>query len=102
MEILPPPPKQKISDPAELADYQLRRRKQFEDNIRKNRTVISNWIKYAQWEESQKEIQRARSIWERALDVDHRNITIWLKYTEMEMRNRQVNNILSDIFKTHS
>lgn len=90
LEILPPPPKQKISDPAELADYQLRRRKQFEDNIRKNRTVISNWIKYAQWEESQKEIQRARSIWERALDVDHRNITIWLKYTEMEMRNRQV------------
>lgn len=32
-----------------------------------------------------------RSIYERALDVDHRNITLWLKYTEMEMRNRQVN-----------
>ncbi|GLV37255.1 crooked neck [Carabus blaptoides fortunei] len=91
LEILPPPPKQKISDPAELADYQHRKRKGFEDNIRKNRTVISNWIKYAQWEESQKEIQRARSIYERALDVDHRNITLWLKYTEMEMRNRQVN-----------
>ncbi|KAG5879664.1 hypothetical protein JTB14_021467 [Gonioctena quinquepunctata] len=91
LEILPPPPKQKISDPAELADYQLRRRKQFEDNIRKNRTFITNWLKYAQWEESQKEIQRARSVWERALDVDHRNITVWLKYTEMEMRNRQVN-----------
>jgi tetratricopeptide (TPR) repeat protein len=34
---------------------------------------------------------RARSIYERALDVDHRNITLWLRYTEMEMRNRQVN-----------
>lgn len=32
-----------------------------------------------------------RSIYERALDVYHRNITLWLKYTEMEMRNRQVN-----------
>lgn len=53
--------------------------------------VVSNWIKYAQWEESQKEIQRARSIWERALDNDHRNITIWLKYAEMEMKNRQIN-----------
>lgn len=53
--------------------------------------VVSNWIKYAQWEESQKEIQRARSIWERALDNDHRNITIWLKYAEMEMKNKQVN-----------
>ena len=28
---------------------------------------------------------------ERALDVDHRNIGLWLKYTEMEMRNKQVN-----------
>ncbi|KAG8224262.1 hypothetical protein J437_LFUL001642 [Ladona fulva] len=91
LEILPPPPKQKISDPEELADYQHRKRKLFEDNIRKNRTVISNWIKYAQWEESQKELLRARSIYERALDVDHRNIALWLKYTEMEMRNRQVN-----------
>jgi crooked neck len=53
--------------------------------------VVSNWIKYAQWEEQQKEVQRARSIWERAIDNDHRNITIWLKYAEMEMKNRQVN-----------
>ena len=33
-------------------------RQGFEDNIRKNRNVMPNWIKYAQWEESQKEIQR--------------------------------------------
>ncbi|KAM7288515.1 crooked neck-like protein 1 [Ixodes scapularis] len=91
LEILPPPPKQKISDPEELAEYQIRKRKGFEDNIRKNRSVISNWIKYAQWEESQKEIQRARSVYERGLDVDHRNVTFWLKYAEMEMKNRQVN-----------
>uniref|UniRef100_A0A8C4QX75 Crooked neck pre-mRNA splicing factor 1 n=1 Tax=Eptatretus burgeri TaxID=7764 RepID=A0A8C4QX75_EPTBU len=91
LELLPPPPRQKISDEEELADYKLRKRKAFEDNIRKNRTVISNWIKYAQWEDSLKEIQRARSIYERALDVDHRNVTLWLKYAEMEMKNRQVN-----------
>ncbi|XP_018432138.1 PREDICTED: crooked neck-like protein 1 [Nanorana parkeri] len=91
LELLPPPPKQKITDEEELNDYKLRKRKAFEDNIRKNRTVISNWIKYAQWEESLKEVQRARSIYERALDVDHRNITLWLKYAEMEMKNRQIN-----------
>lgn len=73
------PPKQKISDPDELADYQYKKRKAFEDALRRNRNVITNWIKYAQWEESQKEIQRARSVFERALDVDHRNITLWLK-----------------------
>ncbi|XP_052573864.1 crooked neck-like protein 1 [Peromyscus californicus insignis] len=91
LELLPPPPQQKITDEEELNDYKLRKRKTFEDNIRKNRTVISNWIKYAQWEESVKEIQRARSIYERALDVDYRNVTLWLKYAEMEMKNRQVN-----------
>ncbi|XP_026821824.1 protein crooked neck [Rhopalosiphum maidis] len=90
LEIVPPPPKQKISDPVELRDYQHRKRRAFEDNIRRNRTNISNWIKYAAWEESQKEIQRARSIYERALDTDHRNITLWLKYAELEMRHRQV------------
>ena len=34
---------------------------------------------------------RARSVYERGIDVAHRNIPLWLKYAEMEMRNRQVN-----------
>lgn len=36
-------------------------------------------------------IRRARSIYLRALDIDYRNPTLWLKYAEMEMRNRFVN-----------
>ena len=46
-------PKQKIQDADELADYQMRKRKEFEDNIRKNRVVMTNWLKYAKWEENQ-------------------------------------------------
>uniref|UniRef100_A0A915KUN6 Crooked neck protein n=1 Tax=Romanomermis culicivorax TaxID=13658 RepID=A0A915KUN6_ROMCU len=91
LEILPPPPKQKISDPEELAEYRLKRRKEFEDGIRRNRYAIPTWIKYAKFEENQNELQRARSVFERALDVDHRNITLWLQYAEFEIRNRQVN-----------
>jgi crooked neck len=64
----------------------LARRKEYEDNIRKNRTVVSNWIKYAKWEESQGQMQRARSVMERGLDTDHRNVVLWLQYAEMEMR----------------
>ena len=30
-------------------------------------------------------------MFERALDVDHRNITLWLRYAETEMRNKQIN-----------
>ena len=63
---------------------------------------MTNWIKYAQWEESQNEferwnnqyfaffvelfLQRARSICERAIDEDARCVTVWLKYAEMEMK----------------
>lgn len=110
LEYVPPPPKQKISDPEELAEYRLKKRKEYEDAIRKNRLKMVNWVKYAHWEESQQEVQRkeiklstkakekncffctgARSIWERALDIDYRNIAIWLKYAEMEMRYKQIN-----------
>ena len=37
LEIVPAPPKQKIQDKEELADYQMRKRKAFEDALRKNR-----------------------------------------------------------------
>ena len=69
----------------------MRKRKGFEDQIRKNRAVMMHWFKYAAWEETQKQLERSRSVYERALDVEHRNIGLWLKYTEMEMRNKQVN-----------
>ncbi|VEL10380.1 unnamed protein product [Protopolystoma xenopodis] len=34
---------------------------------------------------------RSRSVYERALDTDYRNIGLWLKYAEMEMRHKQIN-----------
>lgn len=47
--------------------------RQFEDAIRKQREHIGNWMKYTTWEESQMEFERARSVYERALEVDYRN-----------------------------
>lgn len=85
------PPTQKITDPDELADYRMRKRKEYEDNIRRQRMNIGCWLKYAHWEASQSEFDRARSIFERALDVDYRNQSLWLKYAEMEMKNKFVN-----------
>ena len=89
------PPKQKITDATELSEYRLRKRKEFEDLIRRVRWNISVWIKYAQWEESQKDFNRARSVWERALEVDYRNHTLWLKYAEVEMKNKFINHARS-------
>ncbi|XP_052725353.1 uncharacterized protein LOC108320371 isoform X2 [Vigna angularis] len=85
------PPKQKITDSTELGEYRLRKRKEFEDLIRRVRWNIGVWIKYAQWEESQKDFKRARSVWERALEVDYKNHTLWLKYAEVEMKNKFIN-----------
>ncbi|XP_017223184.1 uncharacterized protein LOC108199742 [Daucus carota subsp. sativus] len=85
------PPKQKITDSTELSDYRLRKRKEFEDLIRRVRWNKSVWVKYAKWEESQKDFNRARSVWERALDVDYRDHTMWLKYADVEMKNKFIN-----------
>lgn len=51
---------------------------------------MGNWVKYAEWEASIGEFQRARSVFERALDVDFKHITLWLKYAEMEMKGKFV------------
>ncbi|OLY83883.1 Pre-mRNA-splicing factor clf1 [Smittium mucronatum] len=85
------PPEQKIVDSDELYAYQMRKRKEYEDSIRRNRLNIGTWLRYASWEESQNNLDRARSIFERALDVDSSNQTIYLKYVEMEMKHRNVN-----------
>ena len=54
LELAPPPPKQKIISQEELEDQNMRRRKVFEDSIRKNRTTMSNWFKYAAYEDNMK------------------------------------------------
>lgn len=85
-------PSVKITDPEELAEYRMGKRKEFEDNVRRvGRWNGSIWVKYATWEEGQKDFRRARSVWERALETDSRNTSLWLKYAEMEMRHRFVN-----------
>lgn len=33
----------------------------------------------------------ARSVFERALDVEHRSPPLWIRYAEMEMRTRNIN-----------
>ncbi|GJJ69618.1 crooked neck [Entomortierella parvispora] len=83
-------PKQKIHDHAELMEYRGRKRKEFEDRIQRSRLHIGEWLKYATWEESQDELQRARSIYERALQVDSSNSTLYLKYVEMEMKHKNI------------
>lgn len=90
-EEAPAPPEQLIADRDELISYQQGKRKDFEDQLRRKRQNIGIWCKYALWEASQSDFERARSVFERALDVDYRNQTLWLKYAEMEMKHKFLN-----------
>ncbi|KAF8731621.1 hypothetical protein AX14_004568, partial [Amanita brunnescens Koide BX004] len=83
-------PRQRVEDYEELDEYRGRKRKEFEDRIRRTRGNIKEWLQYANWEASQNEFSRSRSVFERALDVDPRSIQLWLSYTEMELKNRNV------------
>ncbi|KAJ6623458.1 hypothetical protein B0H10DRAFT_2162458 [Mycena sp. CBHHK59/15] len=83
-------PKQRVEDFEELHEYRGRKRKEFEERIRRTRGSIKEWLQYANWEASQNEFARSRSIFERALDVDPRSIQLWLSYSEMELKSRNV------------
>lgn len=84
-------PTQRFADLEELHEYQGRKRKEFEDYVRRNRINMNNWMRYAAWELEQKEFRRARSIFERALDVSPTSVVLWIRYIESEMRNRNIN-----------
>jgi len=84
-------PVNKIHDAEEYQSHLRDRRQHFETNIRYRREQIGWWVKYARFEEDNKEFERARSIFERSLEVDHRSGELWLRYAEFEMRNEFVN-----------
>ncbi|EEH07975.1 pre-mRNA-splicing factor CLF1 [Histoplasma capsulatum G186AR] len=84
-------PTQRFADLEELHEYQGRKRKEFEDYVRRNRISMNNWMRYAQWELEQKEFRRARSVFERALDVDPTSVVLWIRYIEAEIKTRNIN-----------
>jgi crooked neck len=84
-------PTQRFADLEELHEFQGRKRKEFEDYVRRNRINMNNWMRYAQWELEQKEFKRARSVFERALDVDSTAVVLWIRYIEAEMKTRNIN-----------
>ncbi|CCO36421.1 Pre-mRNA-splicing factor CLF1 [Rhizoctonia solani AG-1 IB] len=81
-------PRQRVEDFEELHEYRGRKRKEFEERIRRTRGSVKEWQAYASWEASQGEYDRSRSVYERALDVDARD--------ELKARNVQHSRNLFD------
>ena len=85
-------PQQTIQDLDELYSYQRQKRKEYEQHLNKNRLNFPQWIRYARWEaEDNHDIIRARSIFERALEVSVHHIPFWTHYVQMELVHKNVN-----------
>ncbi|RCK62447.1 Pre-mRNA-splicing factor CLF1 [Candida viswanathii] len=97
-------PRQTIQDIEELNSYQQTKRREYEQHIHKNRLNLKQWIRYAKWEvENNHDFARARSIFERALDVNVQHIPFWVQYIELELSHKNVNharNLLDRAVKT--
>ncbi|KAJ3512392.1 hypothetical protein NLJ89_g3549 [Agrocybe chaxingu] len=88
-------PDQRLQDLEELAEYRARQRRDFEQRVIRNKVHIKEWMNYANWEASQNELPRARSIFERALGVNSNSVPLWLAYVDMELKARNVNHALN-------
>lgn len=85
-------PKQTIQDLEELHAYQQTKRKEYEQQLNKNRLNFGQWIRYARWElEHNHDFARARSIMERALDVNVEYIPFWTQYIQWELIGKNAN-----------
>lgn len=81
-----------IQDLDELKSYQLRKRKEFEQQLNKNRLNYRQWIRYAKWElDYNRDFRRARSIFERALTVNVEYIPFWTQYVQFELSQKNIN-----------
>lgn len=85
-------PKQTIQDLDELRLFQLTKRREYEQQLNKNRLNYGQWMRYAKWEiDHNHDFKRARSIMERALDVNVQHVPFWVRYVELELLHKNVN-----------
>eukprot|EP01002_Notosolenus_urceolatus_P007602 NODE_302_length_2275_cov_23.375562_g234_i0.p1 GENE.NODE_302_length_2275_cov_23.375562_g234_i0~~NODE_302_length_2275_cov_23.375562_g234_i0.p1 ORF type:complete len:698 (+),score=222.02 NODE_302_length_2275_cov_23.375562_g234_i0:120-2213(+) len=90
VDIIRPKAKRRITDEAELKAYQTQKRGEFEDNLRRNQQRPNIWTKFARFEESQGDLRRMRSVYERANEcMQWKHPPLWIKYAEAEMRSKQ-------------
>ncbi|OBA19863.1 hypothetical protein METBIDRAFT_32908 [Metschnikowia bicuspidata var. bicuspidata NRRL YB-4993] len=81
-----------IQDLDELRLFQLAKRRDYEQQLNKNRLNYGQWMRYAKWEiEFSHDLKRARSIMERALEVNVQHVPFWVRYIELELLHKNVN-----------
>ena len=80
-----------ILDLEELRELQYRRRKEYEGYLKRNRLDMGQWIRYALFEIEQRDMRRARSVFERALLVNPAHVPLWIRYIDSELKLKYIN-----------
>eukprot|EP00758_Cryptobia_borreli_P003452 Tbor_TRINITY_DN3753_c0_g2::TRINITY_DN3753_c0_g2_i1::g.2335::m.2335/K12869/CRN, CRNKL1, CLF1, SYF3; crooked neck len=75
-----------LKTPEEVAFFRKQQREDFEILISKNYKQLNNFLRYAEWEEKQGDIVRARAVFEKAIASHGINPSLWRNYAEMETR----------------
>eukprot|EP01086_Lenisia_limosa_P016182 TRINITY_DN5810_c0_g1_i1.p1 TRINITY_DN5810_c0_g1~~TRINITY_DN5810_c0_g1_i1.p1 ORF type:complete len:684 (+),score=200.69 TRINITY_DN5810_c0_g1_i1:29-2080(+) len=84
-------PRSKVTDGDELKEFRTQKRTEFEERLRRDRMKIKEWLRYGKFEADQGDYERARSVYNRALDLHPRVVTIWQAYAEFEESARMIN-----------
>ncbi|GEQ70983.1 hypothetical protein JCM33374_g4664 [Metschnikowia sp. JCM 33374] len=85
-------PSSTIQDLDELRSFQLAKRRDYEQQLNKNRLNYGQWMRYARWEiDHNHDFKRARSIMERALEVNVQHVPFWVRYIELELLHKNIN-----------
>ncbi|KAG1725259.1 uncharacterized protein EDB91DRAFT_1239868 [Suillus paluster] len=86
-------PKQRVEDFEELHEYRGRKRKEYEERVRRTRGSIKEWTQYANWELwlsytemelKSRNVQHARNLFDRAVTLLPRVDQLWYKYVYLE------------------
>ena len=80
-----------ILDLEELRELQYRKRKEYEGYLKRNRLDMGQWIRYALFEIEQRDMRRARSVFERALLVNPAHVPLWIRYIDSELKLKYIN-----------
>ena len=84
-----------IADREELNDFLQRKRKDYEERIRKHSHMLRAYLDYARFEASHDSYPRARSILERASNKLAYDPSFWIAYSEIEMKGGFQNHALN-------
>lgn len=75
-----------LTSEEDVAFFRQRHRQQLEENVTRNYKQLNNFLRYAEWEEEQGDVVRARRVYEKAIPTHGMKPELWRHFAEFEVR----------------